>query len=242
MRAALTPFKGSIYNEKYTAFPKAENAILLLHGYPSPESKNEYIAEYISKTLGSDVFLIHYSGLGLSDGLFSFPKSITDSSDYFSWVSSQGYKEITIIGHSWGGLIALNILADLKPTNVSKVILMSPYNYFPSGQDLNGLVDFIFADSRSEFKQPKEVMWDQVNQVLKESQPRNKIKDIQNHKSKLYIFQAKNDVEVQPKVTEEFVKLLDKSNLQYQIIDTDHSFNDNREFFLGQLKKALESK
>lgn len=243
MKQTLPLFHGTIYNEKYLSSYNTEEAVILFHGYPSTESKNEYIAEHISNFLNKDVFLFHYEGLGNSLGLFSFPKSILESIAYYNWVAKHGYKKITILGHSWGGLIALNLVAEIQQHSlIDKVILLSPYNYFPEGLQLTKLIDYIYEDTKDIFKQPKSIMTNQVQEILLSYQPRSKIQNIKQFPNPIYILQATNDNEVSPESTAEFVQLLRSSKTIFKKINTDHSFTENRTDFLNELTKILEQK
>jgi esterase/lipase len=242
MKKELPLFNGNIFNEKYSSGEKSEEAVLLFHGYPSPEGKNEYIAESIANKFKKDVYLIHYEGLGLSKGFFSFSKSIKDSGDYFKWLSNEGYKKISIVGHSWGGLIALNLIADQKPINLNKIILMSPYTFFPKGYELEKLIDFIYEDSKSVFKQSKAEMTTQVNEILLSFQPRSKVQSIETYANQISILQAISDHEVPLATTKNFVEMFKGARPNFIEIDTDHSFNERRDQFLLTLGKILEQR
>jgi esterase/lipase len=241
MKQTLPPFHGTIYNEKYSTGKKSEGAVLLLHGYPSPDSKNEYIAEFMAEHLSQDAFVLHYEGLGKSQGAFSFPKSVTDAIAYYESLVSQGYKHITIVGHSWGGLIALNLIAMVDTSAIDRLILMSPFNYFPTGVELEKLIDFIYSDSQVEFKQSKSEMIKQVGVITSSYQPRSKIDKIRLFAKPVHIFQAIHDLEVPPATTTEFVKAIGNKNVHLEQIDTDHSFTENRKAFLARVLSVMRS-
>ncbi len=243
MKHTLPLFQGTIFNEKYSAGAKTDYAVLLLHGYPSTDNKNEYIAEFITENLNHDAYIFHYEGLGKSHGLISFPKSITDAIAYYEWlVRIQAYKNITIIGHSWGGLIALNIITNVDTSAVDKLILMSPYNYFPTGTELKKLVDTLFLETKTEFKQSKEEMINQVKTVISDFQPRSQLDLIKSFTKPVHILQAVRDLEVPPITTEEFVSTIKQENFSIDKIDTDHSFTENRKVFLDKFISVMRSK
>lgn len=232
MKQELQFFENIIYNEKYFSAEKSEEAVLMLHGYPSPEGKNEYIAEYISSYLKKDVFLIHYAGLGKSNLNFSFPKSIEDSINYFNCLNEiKKYKSFYLIGHSWGGLIALNIIKHVNTNNIKSVLLLSPYTYFPSGCDLTQLIQLVYNETKEFFRGSYAEMANQVQEIILNYQPLLFLDKLKSFTGVINIIQAANDIEVLPSNTKLFFDSL-SNRATYFEINCDHGFSQNREDLL----------
>lgn len=232
MKQELQYFENIIYNEKYCSSENAEEAVLMLHGYPSPDGKNEYIAEFVSTYLKKDVFLIHYAGLGKSNLNFSFPKSIEDSINYFTFLNEKKiYKSFYLIGHSWGGLIALNIIKHFNTNNIKSVLLLSPYTYFPSGCNLNHLIQLVYNESKEFFRGTFAEMTNQVEEIILQYQPGLFLDKLKTFTGDINIIQAANDIEVLPSNTKFFIDSL-SNNAKYFEINCDHGFNQNREDLL----------
>lgn len=236
----LPPFRGTIYNEKYSASEKSERVILIFHGFPSSQNKNEHIAEYLTQQLKADVFIFHYEGLGQSQGLFSFENSIQDAISYYKMVKAQGYRSVSLIGHSWGGLVALNLITTIESALLpNQLILLSPLNNIPVGDALMGLVDSLYAGSKESFKQSKETMAQQISVVASHYNPRHKIEELKSLKMPIHIIQASDDDKVHPQSTASFVDLIDSNHVQFEFLDTDHRFQTNQPHFLQRLAEVL---
>ena len=124
---------------------KDQPVFLLLHGFPAWSTKNYDIAE----TLALDGFfsvVAHHIGLGLSQGQFSFKRSVEETAALIAQVRSVNPgRPVTVVGHSWGGFLAL-ALAELA----DDVVVLAPLTRVPKGQDLWNLVDGLFEESPQE--------------------------------------------------------------------------------------------
>ena len=103
--------------------PKDQNGLIFLHGW----GQNIAMMEPIAKPFHKDhhILIVDLPGFGLSDE----PKTVWDLSDYVemlhSLIQKLKFKNVTLIGHSFGGKIAL--LYTLKYPVNKLVLLASPY-------------------------------------------------------------------------------------------------------------------
>lgn len=120
--------------------------IVFLHGFPSVRSKqNREIAAAVSKETGRPTELLLYSGLGHASGKFTFSGCLAEVSGYFENLFNGPVKHVDLVGHSWGGYLALT-MASRYPDRVRKLVLMSPLLWFASEERVVGG----FAESREE--------------------------------------------------------------------------------------------
>lgn len=105
---------------------KNKNAILFLHGWGQNIAMMEPIAKPFYDT--HHVVIVDLPGFGKSDE----PKTIWELSDYvemlYNLVKKLDLKNITVIGHSFGGKLAL--LYALKHPVAKIVLLASPYKKY----------------------------------------------------------------------------------------------------------------
>lgn len=128
-----------------TAKKDQSPVFLLLHGFPAWSTKNYDIAETLALEGVSSV-VAHHIGLGLSQGQFSFKRSVEETAALIAQVrSANPGRPVTVVGHSWGGFLAL-ALAELA----DDIVVLAPLTRFPKGQDLWNLVDGLFEESPEE--------------------------------------------------------------------------------------------
>lgn len=123
------------------------DAILLLHGFPAYDAKNESFAASLAKRTGLDSYVIHYRGLGKSKGKFSLFNTVQDVSELAERLLERGYKHIHLVGHSFGGAIALTIVERI--TSVKKVIILSPLIGLPPTPEMREILEGFAAQERS---------------------------------------------------------------------------------------------
>lgn len=124
----------------------AKGAVFVLHGYPSLGRKNYDFAE-IAASKNYEVYVPHYPGLGLSEGQFGFLNSYEVVRKLMSTVKTNEAKTLSIIGHSWGGYLAL-LNSDLID---DAAIFLAPLPRLPTVADLERfyLTPSSIADSQS---------------------------------------------------------------------------------------------
>lgn len=110
--------------------------VIFLHGYPGNE-KNLDLAQAVRRA-GFDAVYFDYRGMWGSGGTFSFAHGLEDAQAVLAWVRANSAKyhfdtrHITIVGHSFGGWVAL-LTAPHEPANTC-VVAMAAWNIGWAGQ------------------------------------------------------------------------------------------------------------
>lgn len=231
-------FEQETYVEAFRGEIKSTEAVLVLHGYPADQgNKNQDIAEWISTFLKKNCYIMHYPGLGLSKGQFSFKYSIEISKLFLHHVQKLGYKKIHLIGHSWGGFVSLCLLDSLKSVDAN-VVLVSPFLKIPTGRKLDDLVKQIYEETSAFLKHTSiDEMFLELTDISKSENFELFQKKIIKSKYAISIIQALNDLETPPSIAREFVSKLPA--LEYQEINTDHSFTTERSLLKEFILKKL---
>lgn len=102
--------------------------VILLHGFASSSFTWLYIAEALSKN--HTVFALDFKGFGLSDKPADTRYSPRDQADIVRrLILEQDMKDITIVGHSFGGAVALSTYNSLleEKQRVKKVVLVDTF-------------------------------------------------------------------------------------------------------------------
>lgn len=105
---------------------------VFLHGFPGVRSKqNRVFAEEFSRKTGRRSLVVLYDGLGFSAGEFSFSKCLSQVEELFESLLATTKGKIDIVGHSWGGFLALKMAARCGD-RIRRIILLSPLlKFFP---------------------------------------------------------------------------------------------------------------
>lgn len=236
----------AIYSEAFVGDNRSKSAVLYLHGYPADKGvKNRDIAQRVFEQTYLDAFIIHYPGLGLSPGEFTFDQAV-EASDRFAKRLLEEYPTLHLYGHSFGGLVAVE-LTKRNQSRIGRVCLASPLNILPSGDALRELSNFIYSQTSPLLSHlSQEDFFKNAELLAKEFSPRDSISSIDLSHREFLCIQAANDAEVPAATTSEFVRLFQSASLQYEVLDTDHSFMDCREvvgnLFGNFLSKGLPRK
>jgi len=222
--------------------PGHKDSVLMLHGFPGEpvedlnKEKNIDIAKQLNLE-GYNVFLYHYEGLGLNrDGIFSFSSSASEAIEVAKIVIEKSKKRIIIIGHSWGGYLAILINSLLKE-KIYKTILLSPFIFLPKRSQLkeilenllcsiphqmakgvksNNLTDDLLTLDFEYFKQKEQMLSELKNITI--------LHAIEDHEVPLQ--SSKLLIECNPSIT-----LLE--------VETDHGFKVSREANIELIKSLL---
>ncbi len=210
---------------------------IFLHGFPSIRSRqNLDLAEAVSKTFHANCFIPHYRGLGISPGRFFLQSSLQDARECLKKISLT-FSKVHLVGHSWGGMISLNLLKEF-PNLVASLTLISPLLDFKITDDsIVGLVRDVRADYPTLFTDiSEEEQIADAEVIHKSHRPIVWSQDILQ--VPLLVFQAAAD-HYTPK--EQTLQLLQSwgPRSQYLELPLDHSFLNDRPFFKKLFLKEL---
>jgi pimeloyl-ACP methyl ester carboxylesterase len=110
--------------------------VVFLHGYPGNE-KNLDLAQAVRRA-GFDAVYFDYRGMWGAGGTFSFAHGLEDAQSVLAWVHANAGKyhfdtrHIAIVGHSFGGWVAL-LTGAHEPPNVC-VVAIAAWNIGWAGQ------------------------------------------------------------------------------------------------------------
>lgn len=132
---------GNLFLNRFFPFDAALGKVLFLHGFPSNGGKNVDIAEFLALN-GFECHLLHYEGLGFSNGNFGFLKSIDSVFDYLN--RSEVHFDV-VVGHSFGGCIAY-----LLSNYFNNLCLLAPFITVPSTDEgLKSLSEYLMTEDTS---------------------------------------------------------------------------------------------
>ncbi len=224
-----------------------KDLVIFLHGFPSLRSKqNRELAKIVSQTNLVDVWLPLYPGLGFSEGRFSFSSCLELVQN---WASSRLKEKrrsgwtgrLQIVGHSWGGFLGLALaqLPDVAVT-LSKMVLMSPLVHFAPPSEVSRAFQHMTAQSDLKLD-----LLD-IESLAKDFERVGKNRDvaqlIRNLPSTLKVdyLQARTDQMTPPEVAEK-MRVHFKCQLNFQVVDQDHSFLSDRSSLGLELARLLRS-
>ncbi len=217
---------GKCFVQVYKSSSPADEAYLFLHGFPAVRGKNEDLAEAIAETVDKDVYLIHYEGLGQSKGDFSFSRSIEASKDFAEYLLQKNrYQKLHLVGHSWGGLVAVNLKYFLRE-KIGELIFMAPFTNLPNEEKARAILNYTKAEYPNiadHLDVEKLVL--ELSQIRENSHPWKIAKKLDMSPNQILILQGLNDDEVEPRDTRYFAELMPAGST-YIESDDDHGFSD----------------
>ncbi len=218
-----------------------DTAVLLFHGFPANRNtKNLDLADVIHQRLGCHVFLLHYRGLGESPGEFSFRASIEEATGivdrvHRDWVP----KRLVVIGHSWGGLVSMNVTAS-RSEMVHQLVLMSPLCDLDKTHSLYG---WITRDVRNECpglygnRTEGEVKTD-IDYVIANHNPAKVVKRFRPDMP-VTLIQAGLDDTTPPRAARALLEHF-PTRPEYIELPMDHSFTESRRELAETILRTLE--
>lgn len=99
-------------------------AILIIHGFAGGTYDEEELANYLELNREFDVFTFTLPGHERNLSKVKYIDWINASEEKLNWLISKGYKNIYLIGHSMGGVIATYLASKYK--EVKKLVLAAP--------------------------------------------------------------------------------------------------------------------
>ena len=101
-----------------------KTAILIIHGFVGGTYDQENLANYLELNRKFDVFAYTLPGHDKNLSKVKYNEWITYSEEKIEWLIDNGYKNIYLIGHSMGGVIASYLSTKYK--QVKKLVLAAP--------------------------------------------------------------------------------------------------------------------
>lgn len=216
------------YVNRFRNVAGSDECVVFFHGFPADSGKNEDIAEYICATSKKDAFVPHFSGLGLSEGLFSFRNSILDSLQFLDQLANT-YSKMHIIGHSWGGLVAINLL--FRRNDLGKIILLAPLTRLTdSPEEITGTLTW-FIDSRKSLRQNCDYELQALEKdfcsLQKDCSPIHFVESLAQRVSvnQVHVLQGSQDSVVNPADTVSWVEKM-RGTATLKLSPDDHWFQD----------------
>lgn len=129
--------------------PEGNKTIVFLHGWPGSHELFEYQFNQLPQ-MGYRCIGIDQRGFGRSDKPFTGYNYDRLSDDVRCVIEALELKDVTLVGHSTGGAIAIRYMARHNEYGVSKLVLCAAAapslirrSYFPYGQTKQVIVDII---------------------------------------------------------------------------------------------------
>ena len=110
-------------------------AILIIHGFAGGTYDIENLSNYLELNKSFDVFNFTLPGHDKSLGKATCDDWIIKSEQQLKWLINNGYKNIYLIGHSMGGVIATYLASKYK--EVKKLVLGAPAFHYFNTEDNN---------------------------------------------------------------------------------------------------------
>lgn len=99
-------------------------AVLIVHGFAGGTYDEEELANYLELNRSFDVYQFTLPGHEKNLSKVKYQEWITASEKQIEWLIENGYKNIYLIGHSMGGVIASYLAVKYK--EVKKLVLAAP--------------------------------------------------------------------------------------------------------------------
>ena len=212
--------------------------VLILHGLPGIRSRqNRDLAEQLNMQFGLSTRVIIYPGLGVSQGPFSFAKSVHELETQIEELQKNNPQiKIHLIGHSFGGYLSLRMLQKF-PHAVQSLFLMSPLVFELSRRQLEHLGNEIRTSHPT-------IQFPNIDELFPDYEKNNQLCPVENFKkppfeqTPIYMIQAKED-QITPTITAQ--QFVNGTHIQYYEILQDHSFLQDRAEILTHIKKFYRS-
>ena len=99
-------------------------AVLIIHGFTGGPYDEEDLANHLELVRNFDVYQFTLPGHNKNLSKVKYQEWIKKSEEKVEWLIENGYKDIYVIGHSMGGIIAAYLATKYK--NIKKLVLAAP--------------------------------------------------------------------------------------------------------------------
>ncbi|GEM_PF-2287382 len=225
----------------------ADDLVIFLHGFPSLRSKqNRELAEIVSRENSCEVLLPLYSGLGFSEGRFTFSGCMDQVVD---WATSlmrqrlnQGWKgRVQLVGHSWGGFLSLRLaqISEIK-ASLNRMVLMSPLVHFAQAGDVARAFAQMTARTELRLDLPEiDILAHDFSKVGQAYPAQRLIENLSPDLEVSYL-QAKVD-QMTPVESANGMRGSFRCHLDFRLVDQDHSFLTDRANLGVEIARLLRS-
>ena len=108
-------------------------AVLIIHGFVGTTKDEEALFYYLNHSRKYDVYNFVLKGHDRLTSDISYQDWLDDADNHLKKLIEYGYKDIIVIGHSMGGVLA-SYLASKYPKIVKKLVLLAPaFDYLAYG-------------------------------------------------------------------------------------------------------------
>lgn len=217
-----------------------EVVFVLLHGFPGRRTRNEDLLLKLVVHYGVAGVLYRYKGLGANKGEFTFFSAIEDTIQTLEFVSTQGYKKIILLGHSFGGFVTLNVIQRI-PQLIKGVFLLAPLIFMPEHEVVESMIDdFCYLQNGlKEYSANKELLTEQANELKVWATQENYREKLKSLPFSLPIVHPFQDEVVPYKSSEIFQQLLPETALLHGV--DDNHWLVNREVLMPYIYDVAES-
>lgn len=234
-------FLGNIYLSVFTNDYTSDEAVIYFHGFPGPTLDNPVISlsELLAESLGDTrtLYAPRYSGLAESNGQFSFLSSIYDGLSVLYQVLSKRYTKISIIGYSWGAVVALNCFDHIPPHKRGRLVLLAPVTQLPKNDVAKYMAEALIQSSPWSLRhQTTDSIALDLKFIDAEHNPFAAAQRI--GAERICVIQGMRDEVVLKSVTDEFVASLGEGT-SYIVFDEPHSFAD-KSTLMEAIKNAID--
>lgn len=214
-----------------SSIPKWE--FIFFHGFPSSSGQYQEMARMLSHDLNADVHVAHYPGLNLGRGKFTFTRAVDVSMAYSEHVFEQarGRCRLGLFGHSWGGFVAANVLAQGKvPPDLA--ILLAPFGITPPADSVDSFFRHHISPAEiPNFSYDGEELLESFAQACQHYAPLERFASAALPvKPDIFIVQGRKDTVLPYESTREYVTRLSKhAKVTLLENDEEHAYANHRE-------------
>ena len=225
-----TKIDGLYVRQYFPAEPLfSHNKVLFFHGYPGSQ-KNYDLAEHLALK-GFECTVWHYRGAWKSEGRYSLVSNYKDTETLLNFLNKKGdgHEEISLVGASWGGFVALETFA--RNPNIRKVVLLAPFiNMGSDEKAFQTGVRFLSSITKPSIRNyEREDIEKDLRIIERQFNPLKKLSDLDG--SKVLIIHGENDT-ICPIEYSVKVKSLFKTPARlYQLDGQDHFLHTRETVF-----------
>lgn len=218
----------------YSYNPGKKKLIVMCPGFPG-DCKNYDLAGRLANR-DKSVMLLKYPGVDESRGIFRFPRAVYYVTSFLSDLPNFcDYKELTVIGHSYGGFYSINAVSEND--GVDKLICLAPLvdiEKFNNEQDMKS----IFEDALTKVRGT--CIEELINEQRVLKQKYDPLKAVKKIKCPLVLIHGDSDKDVPIYHSELLYKHANKPKELITISGADHIFSKHRYQLFEEVLKHIE--